>query len=71
MIANIRLTRPESLIFYPAPENNLRKNADRKALYHPEDRLWKLSTQIRRSGVYAHGIIRDADSCHVGFRGIR
>jgi len=46
MIANIRLTRPESLIFYPAPENNLRKNADRKALHHPEDRLWKLSTQI-------------------------
>ena len=46
MIANIRLTRPESLIFYPAPENDLRKNADRKALHHPEDRLWKLSTQI-------------------------
>jgi hypothetical protein len=46
MIANIRLTRPESLIFYPAPENNLRKNADRKALHHPEDRLWRLSTQI-------------------------
>jgi hypothetical protein len=46
MIANIRLTRPESLIFHPAPENNLRKSADRKSLHRPEDPLRKLSTQI-------------------------
>jgi hypothetical protein len=45
MIANFRLTRPESLIFYPATENNVRKNAARKSLPRPEDRLWKLSTQ--------------------------
>jgi hypothetical protein len=45
MIGNIRLIQPESLIFYPATENNLRKNADRKSLHHPEDPLWKLSTQ--------------------------
>jgi hypothetical protein len=45
MIANIRLTRPVSLISYPAPENNLRKNADRNALHHPEDRLWEPSPQ--------------------------
>ena len=46
MIGNIRLIQPESLIFYPATENNLRKNAARKSLHHPEDPLWKLSTQI-------------------------
>jgi hypothetical protein len=45
MIGNIRLIQPESLIFYPATENNLRKNAARKSLHHPEDSLWKLSTQ--------------------------
>jgi len=45
MIANIRLTRPENLIFYPAPEKNLRKNAAGKSLHDPEDPLWKLSTQ--------------------------
>jgi hypothetical protein len=34
------------LMFYPASENNLRKDADRKSLHHPEDRLSKLSMQI-------------------------
>jgi hypothetical protein len=45
MISTIKLSRPENLIFYPAPENNVRKTK-RKTFHHPEDRLWKLSTQI-------------------------
>jgi hypothetical protein len=44
MIATIKLSRPENLIFYPATENNLREKK-RKTFQHPEDRLWKLSTQ--------------------------